>query len=350
MKKNIINIHLITSLESGGAQKVLYDYLSNIKIRSNEETIVFSLTSDIFYKKKIIDLGVKVLCLNNISNWVLFFRYTLLFPGYFKAWMYHPCVLSLIAKINPRRPVYWSIHHGCVDFNTDSYSTIIFSRLSAMLSWFVPDKVIFVSKNCLSSHIDIGYKKNNAITIYNYVKSDFSRDCRLNKRHRISFVGRDHPNKNLTLFLKACRILDDIFKNEYKFSILGKDTNLRTKLNSFPNSFDFLGEVNDVQIIYQETDVYVCTSYIESFGITIIEAILNGCKVVCPDSPIFHEITDGNGGCVEFYEQDNIDSLIKAIEAVLARVNHTASYIEDIEHKYSMTNTINKVKLLLRDD
>lgn len=350
MKKYIINIHLITSLESGGAQKVLYDYLSNIKLRNNDETMVFSLTCDDFYKNKIMELGVKVICLNKISNWILFFRCVFLFPGYFKAWMYHPCVLSLIAKFNPKRSVYWSIHHGRVDFNTDSYSTIIFSRLSAVLSWVIPEKVIFVSNNCLSSHTDIGFKKSNAITIYNYVKSDFLGGYQFKNRYRITFVGRDHPNKNLTLFLNACRILDDIYKGEFKFSILGKDTNLRARVDSFSDNFEFLGEVNNVKSIYQETNIYVCTSYIESFGITIIEAIFNGCKVVCPDSPVFHEITNGHGGCVQFYEQGNVDSLINAIETALSNTNHTTSYMEEIESKYSIFNTINKMKFLLGDD
>lgn len=346
MKSKKINIHLITSLDSGGAQKVLYDYLSSLNKNRVDQLEVYSLRSHDFYSGKIESLGFEVIHLNNLSNCFRFISTVFLNRGYFKAWMYHACFLSLLAKLNFNRNIYWSIHHGHVDIKSDSLSTITFAKACAFFSWFVPKKTIFVSQSCMDKHVAFGFKKKHSIVVYNNVELSSDSFKSASDRNVISFIGRDHPNKNIGLFLAAC---EKINKNKkYEFIIAGKGT--RRHSSNYGSNFHFLDEVECVEDVYSNTKVYVCTSYTESFGLTIIEAILAGCNVVCPLGPVFKEVTCGGGGNVYYYRQDNLESLIEAINSAMNSENVDLEFIDLIRYRYSKESTINNILSVLGDN
>ena len=60
-------IHIITSIESGGAQRVLYEYLKTSSLSQNE--VVFYLRGSPFFKERFSQLGVKVYKLNSFTPW-----------------------------------------------------------------------------------------------------------------------------------------------------------------------------------------------------------------------------------------------------------------------------------------
>ncbi|EKA5638352.1 hypothetical protein OKZ62_004335, partial [Vibrio navarrensis] len=198
------NLHIITSLESGGAQKVLYDYLVETSSYNSNKQIVISLRGEGFYSKKINALGIDLIYLSTMRGVLSFVKLLIFSKGYIKCWMYHACLLSMFFCFLPYRRIYWSIHHGRIDLNSDSNSTIISAKICSIVSRFVPQKVIYVSKFCLQEHLKFGFSKSNAIVIYNWVPAYRSDLPKLEDRHYdFCFVGRDHPNKNLRMFLDS---------------------------------------------------------------------------------------------------------------------------------------------------
>ena len=338
------NIHLITSLESGGVQKVLYEYLKSLNSSRLANTIVYSLKGFDYYSTRIHDLGVKVIHLNKKRYWFQFIIHSIFSFGYLKAWMYHSCIFSTIAKLNIRKKIFWSIHHGELDFKTDGLSTIFAAYISSILSWFIPKKIVFESKTSLNKHIKYGFPKKKSIVVYNNVNRQYN-NVYSNERNGITFIGRNHPNKNLDLFLKACKKVEFINK-KHIFHIVGKGTELITSNYNLNPRYHIHGELANLESIYLGTDIYICTSYTESFGLTIIEAILSGCTVICPDDEVFKEVTLNQ---VIYYQQDNLDSLV---EKIIYSMNSFPNndFIEKIKYKYCKSKTTLKLVKLLCDN
>ncbi|ELJ8716831.1 glycosyltransferase [Vibrio cholerae] len=336
-------IHLITSLEAGGAQKVLFDYFTNIDAKTIEKSMVVSLRKRDLYTDKLESIGVKVISVDKLYDWFKVFKILISRYNCFKAWMYHACFLTLIPRCVGNVDIVWSIHHGRIDFKTDSISTIIFSKLCALMSNIIPRAVVFVSDDCKRNHFGLGFNKLNSHVIYNFVDSKFFVPDPITRLNSVAFVGRDHPNKNLDLFLKVAREFHEN-KQSISFFVAGELSESRLKEYSY-NNVTFLGRVNDVKSVYQNAKVYVCTSYTESFGLTLIEASLCGCVVVCPDEKIFREVTFNKA---IYYKQDNLFCLYSSIEKAL-RINATDSGISClIKDKYSSENTIERLKSLIQ--
>ncbi|EMQ2846248.1 glycosyltransferase [Proteus mirabilis] len=335
----IKNIHIITSLESGGAQKVLYDFLSYSK--NNKNSIVYCLRGKAFYDDKLASIGIRVKHLNKISNIFSFFYDLYSSKGYVKSWMYHSCILSLFSKLNFKRNIFWSIHHGCIDKKTDSFSTILAANLAALLSYIIPKNVIFVSQHCMNTHINYGFNPKNAIFIYNHITLPKLNVEQLNK-NLVTFVGREHPNKNLDLFLEMSKKIDlSIYNMQY--CIVGKNTDKRnTDFNN--QNYLFYGEVDKETLdnIYQKTKVYISTSHVESFGLTLIEALSHGCDIICPEQPVFKEVAEN---WAYYYTPNDINALTDSLnKLLLSRQNKKDNIkLKNFLKRYSFEETTKKL-------
>jgi UDP-glucose:(heptosyl)LPS alpha-1,3-glucosyltransferase len=58
----------------------------------------------------------------------------------------------------------------------------------------------------------------------------------------------------------------------------------------------FTGHLDDVAPIYRRSDVVVCASVYESFGLSLVEAALAGCAVVSNDVGVASDLVDGGDG------------------------------------------------------
>ena len=123
---------------------------------------------------------------------------------------------------------------------------------------------------------------------------------------------------------------------KYRFEIYGegnpiyKDELIELiKSKQLQNNIFFMGITSEVQSIFSEASIYVCTSKTESFGLTLIEAMDVGLPVVsfdCPHGPknIIHDGVDG-------YLIQN-DSIVEASDAII-------NLIEDKKLLVSMGNS-----------
>ena len=81
--------------------------------------------------------------------------------------------------------------------------------------------------------------------------------------------------------------------------VIGNYNNqIQKKIQSLPIQVELIGELNDrseINRYYSVSDFLIVPSREESFGLITIEALSQGCQVICSDIPVFRELTGNNG-------------------------------------------------------
>jgi glycosyltransferase involved in cell wall biosynthesis len=293
-------LYIITNLSTGGAEIQL---LSLIKeLCENNDIAVISLLSKGEMGSKIEDLGIPlyVLELNNFTNFpksINNFRKILHYfkPDVIHTWMYHS---NLIGGIIPYffgfKNIIWSIHHNSFTFKHNRFTTVILIRFSAILSYFIPQKIVCVSNEVMIKHQKILYNPKRLCYIPNginpniffqskknsflYNRFDINSNTKL-----IGFISRFDPIKNHQFFFNAIKIIKTRNYFNLKIVLCGKniDNNndeLLRLIHHYKLQDDvvLLGLFTNMQLLYSSLDLIVCTSYSESFSIVLAEAISCG--------------------------------------------------------------------------
>jgi hypothetical protein len=335
-------IHFITALESGGAEKILFNTISGLKGQFNHQVVVLSKRG--LYCKKIEDIDISVEKISFKLLWHLLFsaRNEYLIHSY----LYHSHIISLLFKVIGYR-VIWSIHSSVFDIDIVDLKT----KLVSWLSYFVPDKIIYVSDFARNQHVQIGFTKQKSIVIYNGLdvnKFNNKNQCALaiDKGYtNIAMIARYHPVKDYSRFASIASIALQLNSSCY-FYLIGKGNNKSNKelLNLLENNqlldnVKLMGEVDDIATILPCFDLLVSTSRAESFGLTILEAILSGVNVSTISLPIMDELlynfssNEGSLSDVEIAKiwiqksKNNLDgAIVKRISDNYSSINMIKSY------------------------
>lgn len=176
------------------------------------------------------------------------------------------------------------------------------------------------------------YKKNIKVIPNPIKKSTYISDLSYSK---IVTVGRIDRVKRFELFIEIAELVIKKYP-KYRFEIYGEGNPIYKnelleliKSKKLQNNIFFMGGTSEIQRVFSEASIYVCTSKTESFGLTLIEAMGVGLPVIsfdCPHGPknIIHDGVDG-------YLIQN-DSIVKASNAII-------NLIEDKKLLVSMGNS-----------
>jgi len=126
---NLKIVHIITSLDVGGCEKVLFNLLSFDKSQKTR-TLVISLNLKGYYRKKLIESGFEVLSLNlkekKFLSIFLFIKSIINFkPDIIQGWMYHGNLFALFAKflLFKKTNLFWNIRQTLYDVNLEKSCT-----------------------------------------------------------------------------------------------------------------------------------------------------------------------------------------------------------------------------------
>ena len=324
-------LYITTSLETGGAQVMLYKMLATID-RHKIEPVVISLIDRGSVGDQIEAMGIPVHCLHmrKIPTlrmiWALRKLVQKIQPDVVQGWMYHGNLAAQWVSRFTRspRPVVWSIHYSIDALDKDKKTTVAVIKLGAKLSRFA-DRVLFVSQVSQSQHHMIGYAKTNSQVIPNgfdptqFLPSDG--DCeRVRKELGISsnsiligIAGRYHPMKDHLNFLRAATYLLSQLPNSQLpnsqlpnsqlpnsqlpnsqapsvyFIMMGAGLTLdNPELTPFCSALGdrlrCLGERRDMSKLLASLDIYTSSSaYGEAFPMVIGEAMSCGVPCVVTD-------------------------------------------------------------------
>jgi glycosyltransferase involved in cell wall biosynthesis len=187
----------------------------------------------------------------------------------------------------------WNVRHSTFSFNRKNFKNIILRFILALISWFIPKKVIFCSKSALEIHARIGYRRNKLLFVPNGYSNSFGLrffDDVLKSSNdgipRFGMLARYNEQKDHVTLLEACAIVRDR-GFEFELHIGGKDIdNDNCELaaiiynNNLTKHVFLHGFVDDTEQFWSRIDFGVLSSKSgEAFPNVIAEAML--CGVPC---------------------------------------------------------------------
>jgi glycosyltransferase involved in cell wall biosynthesis len=187
-------------------------------------------------------------------------------------------------------PLKYRIIKYCAFFlsarNSDLVCTVSAYSCSSLKKYFtLGENKLFITPNGISrpSKNETEFDKTNKLKPY------------------ILFVSRMEPRKNHLLLLKAYLELE-LYKQEYNLIYIGKINDI-----GIPDFFSFYDSLTqdikdkiyilegvslfDLQSLYKNASLFVYPSAAEGFGIPPLEAVMNGCKVICSNQTAMSDFT-----------------------------------------------------------
>jgi len=304
LRKKIV--HIITGLNDGGAEGVLFRLCLNAP--TNEQVVV-SLMGKGKYGPLLEDAGLKVYCLGMNPGRPSIKRFAQLVslirterPDAVQTWMYHADFLGgIAARVAGVKKIFWGIRHSTLEKDKAKKSTIAIAKLCAMLSRFVPEKIVCCAHKALVVHRDIGYIASKLAVIPNgYDLSKFTIDEQAGSGLRellgipkqtflIGKVGRYDPFKDHNNLLTA---LSELRSSGIDFQCLlvgrgltSENEELMSQINELglTDNVILAGQRADISTVMNALDLHVLSSSSEGFPNVLAEAMACGTPAVSTD-------------------------------------------------------------------
>lgn len=213
--------HVITGLQVGGAEMMLYKMVSRCD-RAQFDPTVISLTSAGPVGQKIEELGVRVIPLHMqgpVSAAVGSVRLAQLLRAgradLVQTWMYHADLLGgLAAAFAGKIPIVWGIRQSTFDHKASKRSTRWVAKACAQLSHLLPTAIIACSDRARRVHMDLGYSSSIEVIPNGFDLELFKPDASAGQKLRaelglpgnvvlIGLVARLDPQKDHQTFIQA---------------------------------------------------------------------------------------------------------------------------------------------------
>ncbi len=301
-------LHLITTLDTGGAEMMLYKLLSHHQTQKVSPMVV-SLGPPGTIGAQIEKLGIRVAHLGlgpNTARPSAVLKLIRLIrenrPHIIQSWMYHSDLMALLAaKLSNGGKIVWNIRGSQRKLSHFKPMTMMIMSLCALLSRF-PDAVVVNSISGRRFHQSIGYRPKRFVTIKNGFNMDRLRpNVSAGKQLRkewgfnnetfcVALIARYRPVKGHDTFLKAAKL---IIQKGYpiKFILCGDGITYHNQaLSGFicelalQDHVLLLGHREDVPQVLNAVDALVSASYSEGFSNVLGEAM--ACAVPCVVSDV----------------------------------------------------------------
>lgn len=337
-------LHVIDSLSCGsGMMSFIMNYYRIIDKNTIQFDFLYFLDSEVSFESEILSLGGKCYKISKPSLNISFFRDISNFlknnSSNYIAIHCHPIFSSSYISIFKKR---YNIEHIIQHSHTSQYSSHTFGKIRNKFLLSLADHNITEYAACspeallLFSKKSINKKKSviipNSID-YNIFKYSQTKRNYIRNMYSISsetivlgHVGRFSKEKNHKLLI-------DIFKEYHKNNpqsilLLVGDGPLKKEIiamirkNALEKSIILVGRVNNVEDYYSAMDIFIFPSLFEGFGLSTIEAQVNGLLcIVSRNVPKCTKITN------KIFYCDNINEYL------------------DIINKYSLYTNRNKIEV-----
>lgn len=343
-------LHIISTLSSGGAEKMLIDIVREMK-RQNINCEVAVLTKkNNFFGEQLTALNIPVYYgktnkVYSVKN-ILFIRDILKNNKYdcIHTHLFSPQLFTIIAMMltKYRYPLITTEH--------STHNRRRSMKLFYLLDYWMYKKyngIIAISngtKEQLSAYLPDTFKKTvvieNGIQIekYKYAKpySKIKLHPSLNKDDKIILmVAAMREQKDHETLIRASKILPD----NYRVVFVGEGkrfSEVKEYASKYGrNNIIFLGRRNDVPSIMASSDVFVLSSNWEGFGLVVVEAAAAGLPIVASNVDGLNQIVRDLGGYL--FEPGNEVDLAKGI---LVAVDSKIKLNQENLNKYSIKKTV----------
>lgn len=303
-------LHVITSLNPGGAEEVL----TRLAVRGNSlnrRHIVVNLADgDTPLTRRLDAAGVRVISLGatpgsadprvivKLAKVIRRER-----PDVVQTWMYHADLIGgLAAKLAGSPPVAWNIRNGTLASAFSKRMTREIARANARLSGVLPAAIVCCAESAKQIHIEIGYDARRMIVIPNGYELDRFRPdpdarARIRAEHDIphdarvvGLVARYHPQKDHPTFFDAVAQVAQRFPDVHfllcgqRVTLENADVRLMVEGTGAAARCHLLGYRADMPAIQASLDIAcLCSQGGEGFPNVVAEAMACGAPCVVSD-------------------------------------------------------------------
>jgi glycosyltransferase involved in cell wall biosynthesis len=299
-------LHIITGLNDGGAEAVLYRLCTADRCHKHH---VVSLMDCGKYGPMLEAAGIPVTTIGLPRGKVTVAGFRNLrcairdlHPDAVQTWMYHADLLGgLAARLAGVRNVTWGIHHTTLDPKQSPRSTILVAKVCALLSRWIPRRIVCCAEASREIHAELGYDVVRMRVIPNgYDLSVFQPDLTAGANLRrdlglaadalvIGFVARFDPLKDHHTLLQALALLRGRGIAPICLLIgtgLGPENQQLAAwiAETVPgDQIRLLGRRDDIPAMMNALDLHVMSSYSEAFPNVLAEAMACGTPCVSTD-------------------------------------------------------------------
>lgn len=302
--KPITIVHIINSLNVGGAERVLSNLVMGMDAKYFRN-IVISLQDLGHWGSILQQNGIEVYALHmskSPSSLPKIFKLWRLLrtchPDYIQGWMYHANLIALIiGKLAGVKHIYWNIRCSLMDLSKYKYTTTMVFNIGSWVAK-IPTAIINNSRVSIQQHSKRGYNNKRLIYIPNGIDIEkFQPSAQIyhsfRQKHNlpehaylIGIIARYDPMKDHATFLRAAGILAQN-RNDVYFVCAGKNVNSSnmelTKIINVCNIVNrvlLFDQVQNMQELYPALDYLTQTSVFgEGFPNVVAEAM--ACGVEC---------------------------------------------------------------------
>lgn len=301
-------LHVITSLRTGGAEKLMVDLLPRMKAMGAEvDLCVFDGVRTPFYEElekkgvRIISLGTSVYSPFNILRLLKLMRKYDVVHTHNTACQYYAAIAGLWTKCKKI-----TTEHNTTNRRRQKRGWLFWDR------WMYGryDKVICISKETRENLLHFLYDVNavcvndkyvtiyNGIDVANYASSNNVSNTGNGHIHVILMVGAFRWEKDQKTIVRALQHLG----NEYRVWFVGggskelrDECELLAKELGVDERTLFWGERSDVKDLLLQASVVVQSSHVDGFCLAAVEGMASGKPVVVSDIPGVGDIVGGYG-------------------------------------------------------
>lgn len=177
---------------------------------------------------------------------------------------------------------------------------------------------------------------------------------KISKSYIITSTGGGMNQKNNIKVCEAIQRINDKYKMKIKYNVLGSEYTEIEKIKSFECVvYHGVKSNNETLEIFKQSDIVIQNSYLDTFNLSIAEALMCGCNILMSKNTGILSIIKNVRECDIIENPDDVDEIINKILFILKRGNN--EYIlKNIDRNTthwnnSANNLINKIDTYLNE-